>query len=952
MVSPNGKRAPARRRSPLGTSLTLAALGAVGLALLSARANAQDEPAPAEPAPAEPAPTETEKETAPAAPPAETADAAALQQELPPESSGGEVGEVVVTVDRREKNLQKYSGTASAFSGEQLGNVGIQSVRDLSAAVPGLQIGVQEGSTEVYIRGIGNDNNAEHGDSAVATYLDNVYLPRPRGIGALFFDIERVEVNSGPQGTTRGRNAMGGSLNIVTAKPKLGEFGAFAQATFGTYSERRYEGMVNIPIGDTLAFRFAALSSVHDPHWQNGGPLWDLRPAQDEDALALRAQTRWQPSEAFTVTAGYDYTQEGGTGYIGANYFEALTRTNDNGTPGDPSDDIPTPIDPDDIENPRNIFQLGMQAGIQMRHQGARLEVEYDAGPVIVSALGSYRDLEYSQRTGGSDGVIYPGYDFANQGTDFFGGSYSYSTSQSGMAELRVYAPDSARLRWTVGAFAFLEDQQVVLAQTSDPANYYGGAEFNMPDVDDDSYAAYADATFDVDERFRVLGGIRATRETKSRFDGLAMQLGSFPGNNTGGYRFGTEGYRPAYFGRDIYTLPQDSTLDERVQIFLDGIGSFGARDTVPQAVCADPPEGSPRITVSPEGKLSCTAGANPALAAEGAGNFNIGVVPQNAEVKNTFFDWRAGVEYDLAERNMLYATVGTAHKAGGYNDTIYGPAGPDGPTLFNTDYDPESLMAFELGSKNELLERHLRLNASLFYYRYKNQVFQQIVQIQPDTDPDPDNDTSSDTAVRQNAASSNLYGIDMDVFYALPFGLEAELHVLVMDARFGQGTIVNDGRLDFSLSEYQVDLDGNWLPRASPFTFNYSLSQLILTDIGAFDWQVQGQTVAKHYMSVFNGRLLPEVNDRAPGQNGQPENAAYSALLRDSTRLNDEVPTYTRFDVAAGWAHPDGRIRISGYVNNVTNLAYSTTTITTPNLNLRFFNPPRTAGIRFRVDW
>jgi iron complex outermembrane receptor protein len=936
MVSPIGLRAIARRR-PEPRSLpsavrALAALGVVGLSFLSPLARAQD-PEPAEPPPA---------------------DDAVLEQEQPASaSSGDEVGEVVVTVDRREKNLQKYSGTASAFSGEQLGSLGIQSVRDLSAAVPGLQIGVQEGSTEVYIRGIGNDNNAEHGDSAVATYLDNVYLPRPRGIGALFFDIERVEVNSGPQGTTRGRNAMGGSLNIVTAKPKLGEFGAFAQATFGTYSERRYEGMVNIPIGDTLAFRFAALSSVHDPHWQNGGPLWDLRPAQDEDALALRAQGRWKPSEAFTVTAGYDYTQEGGTGYIGANYFEALTRTDDNGTPGDTADDIPDPINPDDIEDPRNIFQLGMQAGIQMRHQGARLEVEYDAGPVIFSALGSYRDLKYSQRTGGSDGVIYPGYDFANQGTDFFGASYSYSASQSGMAELRAYAPDSARLRWTVGAFAFLEDQQVVLAQTSDPANYYGGAEFNMPDVDDDSYAAYADATFDVVDDFRVLGGVRVTRETKSRFDGLAMQLGNFPGNNTGGYRFGTEGYRPAYFDRDIYSLPQNSTLDERVQIFLDGIGSFGARDTVPQAVCADPEEGQPRITVSPEGKLSCSAGANPALLTENGGaNFDIGVVPQNAEVKNTFFDWRAGVEYDLAERNMLYATVGTAHKAGGYNDTIYGPDGPDGPTLFNTDYDPESLIALELGSKNELLDRHLRLNASLFYYRYRNQVFQQIVQIQPDTDPDPDNDTSSDTAVRQNAASSNLYGIDMDVFYALPFGLEAEAHLLVMDARFGKGTIVNDGRLDFSLSEYQVDLDGNWLPRASPFTFNYSLSQLILTDIGAFDWQVQGQTVAKHYMSVFNGRLLPEVNGNAPGQNGQPENAAYSALLRDSTRLNDEVPTYTRFDVAAGWAHPDGRIRISGFVNNVTNLAYSTTTITTPNLNLRFFNPPRTAGVRFRVDW
>src|SRR5688572_2851328 len=158
MVSPIGMRASARRPEPRSLPSTARALGVVGLSLLTTLARAQEpapaEPTPAEPAPAEPAPTEPPAAEAPppaAEAPAEAAPAgAALEQELPPgSSSGDEVGEVVVTVDRREKNLQKYSGTASAFSGEQLGSVGIQSVRDLSAAVPGLQIGVQEGSTEV-----------------------------------------------------------------------------------------------------------------------------------------------------------------------------------------------------------------------------------------------------------------------------------------------------------------------------------------------------------------------------------------------------------------------------------------------------------------------------------------------------------------------------------------------------------------------------------------------------------------------------------------------------------------------------------------------------------------------------------------------------------------------------------------------------------------------------------
>jgi outer membrane receptor protein involved in Fe transport len=79
------------------------------------------------------------------------------------------------------------------------------------------------------------------------------------------------------------------------------------------------------------------------------------------------------------------------------------------------------------------------------------------------------------------------------------------------------------------------------------------------------------------------------------------------------------------------------------------------------------------------------------------------------------------------------------------------------------------------------------------------------------------------------------------------------------------------------------------------------------------------------------------------------------NSLLADpgaQQRFTDVVPTYTRFDIGAGWKHPDGRISINAFLNNVTNLAYTTSIITTPTLNLRFFNPPRTAGVRFRVDW
>ncbi|HVZ32766.1 MAG TPA: hypothetical protein VG963_10090, partial [Polyangiaceae bacterium] len=110
-------------------------------------------------------------------------------------------------------------------------------------------------------------------------------------------------------------------------------------------------------------------------------------------------------------------------------------------------------------------------------------------------------------------------------------------------------------------------------------------------------------------------------------------------------------------------------------------------------------------------------------------------------------------------------------------------------------------------------------------------------------------------SAVRQNAKKrTDVFGLDLDTAYQLPAGLEAQLHVLLMDARFSDGTIVNDSRLNFGSGNASVDLGGNWLPRTSPYTLNYGLSQRIFSAMGAFDWVIQGQTRGTQYMTVFNG--------------------------------------------------------------------------------------------------
>jgi outer membrane receptor protein involved in Fe transport len=183
------------------------------------------------------------------------------------------------------------------------------------------------------------------------------------------------------------------------------------------------------------------------------------------------------------------------------------------------------------------------------------------------------------------------------------------------------------------------------------------------------------------------------------------------------------------------------------------------------------------------------------------------------------------------------------------------------------------------------------------------------------------------------------------------------------MDARFSDGTRVNDGRIGYDLpngGQYPVDIGGKWLPRASALTINYALSQMIFTPAGSFNWIVDAQTRSKHYMTVFNGEgnLLPTLGvEPTTSQSynqllvaGDP--TAYCYPRCGSARLTDVIPAYTNVNLGAGWTHPDGRLSISGYVNNAFNIAYATSIISTPNLNLRFFNPPRTAGVRVRVDW
>lgn len=166
----------------------------------------------------------------------DTEDAVSVAETQPQEDAVS-VQDTIVTVGRRVTTLQDYAGTAALLTGDQIKQLGIQNIEDIDGQIPGLSVANNQGNIEVYIRGVGSSNNTELGDPAAATHLNGVYVPRPSGFGAAFFDIQRVEVNVGPQGTLRGRNATAGSVDIIPWAPGIGSTDAGFEVGVGNYNE-------------------------------------------------------------------------------------------------------------------------------------------------------------------------------------------------------------------------------------------------------------------------------------------------------------------------------------------------------------------------------------------------------------------------------------------------------------------------------------------------------------------------------------------------------------------------------------------------------------------------------------------------------------------------------------------------------------------------------------------
>jgi iron complex outermembrane receptor protein len=317
-------------------------------------------------------------------------------------------------------------------------------------------------------------------------------------------------------------------------------------------------------------------------------------------------------------------------------------------------------------------------------------------------------------------------------------GQFLANKSQSEVFELRVFAKKGQRFRWNLGAFYFNEDQQVGYLALADRGYCcYSGTEFTMPDVRGKSHAFYADGTYDVADRLRVLGGIRYTEESKSRYGiggNWALTLGGADYACCIATRLGTEGFVPALLSRPNFDVSKINTPQGMAQFLIQGIASPGARDTLINQIGAIANGTNPAGTcfTRPDidnGFVTCPTNTN-----GGFSYANLTIPGQQVgSAAFKYADWRLGFEFDLSTGHMVYGKVSTGHKAGGFNDSFNGSTVPE-------TYRPEKLIVYEVGSRNtfDVMGRRAVFNLTGFYYDYKDQVFQDLTCINLDTTQTP----------------------------------------------------------------------------------------------------------------------------------------------------------------------------------------------------------------------
>jgi iron complex outermembrane receptor protein len=422
----------------------------------------------------------------------------ACAQEASAHSAGsGALEEIVVTAEHVQEDAQKTPIAMSVYSGDLFKDKSLTNITDLSTVAPDVNISTQQGTPILAMRGVSSRDLGAVADPDVTVNIDGFYQNTFYALSANLYDLARVEVLRGPQGTLNGRNSVGGAINIVTAQPTHDNTG-YASLEYGNFNELKFAGMLNVPVADWIQVRGAFLAASHDGYRDNS-PHVD---GDDQDDKSGRIEIAFEPIENFRGLVTGQYTSQGGA--------------------GDVSQDVPFVYNssgavvtalPAGINSKK--FMVGTDASLTLDEMELRYNFVYDISGIELTLLGGYAHINWNHPDDNSSPYATPSIVIFEQ-TD-------HPTTLNEEVRIASHAPGP--FQWQAGAFIFDMHSNLRAASATPLSNgtldEFFGYLYHTTEY---SRAGYGQASYDLTDNLKLTGGIRYTSDGKSA-DGYVGDL-------------------------------------------------------------------------------------------------------------------------------------------------------------------------------------------------------------------------------------------------------------------------------------------------------------------------------------------------------------------------------------------------------------------------------------------
>jgi len=592
----------------------------------------------------------------------------AEESEVAAEAPEAGIGDIVVTATRQPTNLQDTPIAITAVTAEALEERGITNIGELTSVVPNAQFRRVQGAfgpgVSAFIRGLGSGDTGLAGEPAVAFYIDDVYYPVLLGANFDLLDISHIEVLRGPQGTLFGRNSLAGAINIVGTQPQTGEASAYVEATVGSFDRRDIRAGFNVPLGATAALMVSGSSKQRTGY-------------QEQLDFTCEMNRRGTPQLAgtFPVTGPLQGNATNGSpddcviGHFGGEDVQALRGSILWEATPELSLTITGDYIRDQSENAADyVVDIDPnRASSNMRSQAAYFGVTIDSRFSTGDPYSTY--VTYTDQI--AAGTLIPGNTYYN-GTGTRGGYVL--PDQNDLTNWGV----AGKLNWDIGSgidlTAVLAHRQLDEIHTFDT----DGIPLVVEHVINDIVNTYTHAELRLagtSELIDWVGGL-------FYFDAKGVQNASLIQAATGGQRSIFTTYEPVSkavfanatirpFGERLGIVLGARYADDEKEVNFSNVADFSASDPTTDIIFA----------VTPADKK---------------------------------FSWKAGLNYQLNNDMLFYASAST-----GYSLPTYNPRPLQKTQVAQTDGNEN--IAYEIGAKLDLLDRMLRINLAAFYTDFTN---------------------------------------------------------------------------------------------------------------------------------------------------------------------------------------------------------------------------------------